>query len=48
MTDARAWTRAALVGSLWGALELTLGSLLHLSRPSYCFRISTVFAPRVS
>lgn len=32
MTDARAWTRAALVGSLWGALELTLGSLLHLSR----------------
>lgn len=32
MTDARAWTRAALIGSLWGALELSLGSVLHLSR----------------
>ena len=32
MTDPRAWTRAALIGSLWGALELSLGSVLHLSR----------------
>lgn len=32
MTDARAWTRAALIGSLWGALELSVGSVLHLSR----------------
>ncbi|HOC44148.1 MAG TPA: hypothetical protein PKJ99_14120 [Thermoanaerobaculales bacterium] len=32
MIDARAWTRAALVGSLWGALELSVGSVLHLSR----------------
>jgi hypothetical protein len=30
--DARAWTRAALIGSLWGALELSVGSVLHLSR----------------
>jgi hypothetical protein len=28
--DARAWTRAALIGSLWGALELSVGSVLHL------------------
>lgn len=32
MNDARAWTRAALIGSLWGALELSVGSVLHLSR----------------
>jgi hypothetical protein len=32
VTDARAWTRAALIGSLWGALELSVGSVLHLSR----------------
>lgn len=32
MSDARAWTRAALFGCLWGALELSLGSVLHLSR----------------
>ena len=32
MIDARAWTRAALIGSLWGALELSVGSVLHLSR----------------
>ena len=32
MSDARAWTRAALIGSLWGALELSVGSVLHLSR----------------
>jgi hypothetical protein len=32
VTDARAWTRAALIGSLWGALELSVGSVLHASR----------------
>jgi hypothetical protein len=32
VSDARAWTRAALIGSLWGALELSVGSVLHLSR----------------
>jgi len=32
VNDARAWTRAALIGSLWGALELSVGSVLHLSR----------------
>lgn len=32
MTDARAWTYAALFGGLWGALEATLGTALHLGR----------------
>ena len=32
MTDARPWTAAALVGALWGALELSVGTALHLSR----------------
>ena len=30
--DARPWTAAALIGALWGALELSLGTALHLSR----------------
>jgi len=30
--DARSSTAAALVGTLWGAMELTLGTVLHLSR----------------
>lgn len=30
-TDARPWTYAALFGGLWGALELTLGTTLHLA-----------------
>jgi hypothetical protein len=30
--DARPWTYAALFGALWGALELSLGSILHLGR----------------
>lgn len=29
--DARPWTAAALIGALWGALELSLGTALHLS-----------------
>jgi len=32
MIDARAWTSAALIGALWGALELSIGTALHLSR----------------
>jgi len=32
MNDVRPWTAAALIGALWGALELSLGSALHLSR----------------
>ncbi len=32
MNDARPWTSAALVGALWGALELSVGTALHLSR----------------
>jgi hypothetical protein len=30
--DARPWTHAALFGALWGALELSLGTVLHLGR----------------
>jgi hypothetical protein len=30
MGDARPWTHAALFGALWGALELSLGTVLHL------------------
>jgi hypothetical protein len=30
--DARPWTYAALFGALWGALELTLGTTLHLAQ----------------
>ncbi len=32
MIDARPWTAAALVGALWGAMELSVGTALHLSR----------------
>jgi len=32
MIDARPWTHAALFGALWGALELSLGTILQLSR----------------
>ncbi|MEN8165264.1 MAG: hypothetical protein ABFS37_14130 [Acidobacteriota bacterium] len=32
MIDARPWTAAALIGALWGALELSVGTALHLSR----------------
>jgi hypothetical protein len=32
MTDLRPWTHAALYGALWGALEATAGSALHLGR----------------
>jgi hypothetical protein len=28
--DARAWTHAALFGTLWGCFELSLGTVLHL------------------
>ena len=31
MRDARPWTYAALFGTLWGALELTIGTALHLA-----------------
>jgi hypothetical protein len=30
--DARTWTAAALFGTLWGSLELSLGTVLHLGR----------------
>lgn len=30
--DARPWTHAALFGALWGVLELSLGTVLHLGR----------------
>ena len=30
--DARPWTHAALFGCLWGCLELSLGTVLHLGR----------------
>ena len=29
--DARPWTHAALFGALWGCLEMSLGTMLHLS-----------------
>ena len=32
MRDPRPWTHAALFGALWGAAELTVGTLLNLSR----------------
>lgn len=32
MRDARPWTHAALFGALWGCLELSLGTVLHLGR----------------
>lgn len=32
MSELRAWTAAVLFGTLWGALEVSLGSVLHLSR----------------
>jgi hypothetical protein len=32
MTDPRPWTYAALFGALWGALELSLGTILHFAR----------------
>ena len=32
MKDARPWTYAALFGSVWGALELSVGTVLKLSR----------------
>lgn len=30
--DARPWTYAALFGALWGGVELSLGTVLHLGR----------------
>lgn len=30
LSDARPWTYAALFGALWGSLELSLGTVLHL------------------
>ena len=32
MTDVRPWTYAALFGTLWGAIEATLGTALYLSK----------------
>lgn len=32
MKDARPWTYAALFGTLWGAIEATLGTALYLSK----------------
>ena len=32
MSELRAWTAAVLFGTLWGTLEVSLGSALHLSR----------------
>lgn len=32
MTDLRPWTAAALYGALWGAMEATAGTALHLGR----------------
>jgi hypothetical protein len=32
MTDPRPWTYAALFGALWGALELSLGTILHFAK----------------
>ncbi|HHQ49027.1 MAG TPA: hypothetical protein ENK19_09130 [Acidobacteria bacterium] len=32
MNDARPWTHAALFGAVWGALELSLGTVLKLGR----------------
>jgi hypothetical protein len=32
MNDARQWTYAALFGALWGALEASVGTFVHLGR----------------
>ena len=32
MRDLRPWTHAALYGALWGALEATIGTAIHLGR----------------
>ena len=32
MKDVRPWTYAALFGTLWGALEATLGTAVHLGK----------------
>ncbi len=32
MKDLRPWTHAALYGALWGALEATVGTAIHLGR----------------
>ena len=32
MRDVRPWTYAALFGTLWGALEATLGTAVHLGK----------------
>lgn len=32
MNDARQWTYAALFGALWGALEASVGTVVHLGR----------------
>lgn len=32
MKDLRPWTNAALFGALWGALEATIGTAVHLGR----------------
>ena len=32
MRDIRPWTHAALYGALWGALEATVGTAIHLGR----------------
>ncbi len=32
MRDLRPWTHAALYGALWGALEATVGTAIHLGR----------------
>ena len=32
MTDARPWTYAALFGALWGAMEATVGTAVHLGK----------------
>ncbi len=39
--DARPWTAAALIGALWGALEMSLGTALHLSRIPICGLVMT-------
>lgn len=32
MTDVRPWTYAALFGALWGAMEATIGTAVHLGK----------------
>ena len=43
MKDLRPWTHAALYGALWGALEATAGTALHLGRIPFRGEIMGLF-----